>query len=432
MSNPNLDPQLKIGEQDLENARSKLVDLVKGKEGTTLERKAKIRKAAKTLSNELTPNEIFGILQKKTIFDINRSYHKLRKSAQVDAILDIANQQRSQESDVEILDQLISSCYGPVKNQITNGFMVAPDDIIGVFFEDEFLARAHYPVPYIILPAFVEKLQWAWIGAAHEVGHHVYWQVSSLRDELDVRVAEELATEGTSYPIQRLCFHWLEEIFSDLYGLLLMGRAFLLSGQTLYLYNSISANKLNQLPSDPDQQNSTIQKILFESKSTRHPAPMVRANIGLYAYQKLMDSPTLIDVGQWDANVAIAFQTDFIPNPHTSSPEWVSEPPAEPLTEPLSYQVVTKAMKIVVNVLLTSKLYSLDNHSLEELVNFKNEETLRDSLFPQVKGNPLNPKKAQDIVTWAHSAAGKTIDEDSAWRYWIAAQYLSNHNQTNV
>jgi len=425
MSNPNLDPQLKIGEQDLEDARNKLVDLVKDKEGTILELKAKIRKAAKTLSNELTPNKIFGTLQKKTIFDISRSYHKLRKSAQIDAILDIADQQRSQESDVEILDQLISSCYGPVKNQITNGFKVAPDDIIGVFFEDEFLARAHYPVPYIILPAFVEKLQWAWIGAAHEVGHHIYWQVPSLRDELDVRVAEKLSSEGINYQIQRLYFHWLEEIFSDLYGLLIMGEAFLRSGQVLFLYESIPANKLNQLPSDPDQQNSTIQKILFEAKSTRHPAPIIRANIGLYAYQKLMKSPTLIDVGQWNANIAGAFQPVSLPNPHASSPEWSDQPPTE-----LSYDDVATAMEMVIDIILTTKLYAFNNHSLEELVNFQTEENLRDSLFPQVKGNPINPKKAQEIVNWA-SDAGKTIDKDSAWRYWIAAQYLSVHSQTD-
>ena len=112
-----------------------------------------------------------------------------------------------------------------------------------VYFEEEALIRQGYAVynrvPSISLPTSTWCSPWLWLSLAHEVGHYVYQNMDPPDDRraadprqnqlgltLQERVKIALERKGASEAIQKLWEGWLEELFADLFGVLVLGPAY--------------------------------------------------------------------------------------------------------------------------------------------------------------------------------------------------------------
>jgi hypothetical protein len=105
-------------------------------------------------------------------------------------------------------------------------------------------------VPAIAIPLDVWHEPWHWMGLAHEVGHYVFWNLE-LRDENGHLMTDENGKPATveqrlkttmrnqlwdvtskleweeSDAVRDLWRSWVEEVFSDIYGALILGPAYI-------------------------------------------------------------------------------------------------------------------------------------------------------------------------------------------------------------
>jgi hypothetical protein len=339
-------------------------------------------------------------------------FRLLREASQTLSALEIADRQRlgsnppAMLDEVAALDNLIASCYSPGFGNIRSAQVPIPlDTILGIFLEDEFLARI-VGVPYIAIPVFLRRLPWGWLGIAHEVGHLLY-ATPMLQDELDIVVGQALSAAEPSLPlpVRRLWFRCLPEVFSDLYGILTMGKAFVYSGQAVYLYASMPPN--SQRPED-------LAKKLVEGKSPTHPAPLMRGRLGIYAYEKLKDAalPNNDPLLLWRPEVVEPLADEPIPDP------------AEPESSLVQAEVI-KAMETVVNTMLNTSLHTLGCKRLADMVDFKGDETIRDTLYQALLKGELQPQLEESPARkHLEDQLSQSLDQVQVMRYWIAAQRL--------
>ena len=279
---------------------------------------------------------------------------------------------------LEYIDKLISSCYQPVANIVGDKLKFQPDEILAIFYQDEYLTRPNGLVPYMLVPNYFEgNNPENWIGVGHETGHHVYRQVQGFREEMEVTVTKAMRSSsvlvgGKSIPVQnsqqRFWFNCLEETFADLYGILMLGAAFVYS--ELLIIDSSGHQK-------PEK--------MLKSDQT-HPTPLIRGEMGIYIYEWLLKNspdPGKNPDNQDDLNnlksnwehIIYGLHDKTMRDPHTpKSPSLVDE---WNKSGEMDYDETVVVMKLILETMLNSEFRALGCNRLQNLVNFQKDEQER-------------------------------------------------------
>ena len=117
-------------------------------------------------------------------------------------------------------------------NQLSDSAQPGSLDRFLVFFEENtwiHLGRLAYKrVPSIGLPLRTWRSPWLWQGLAHEVGHFVYQNIETpagqsgdLKERLSKRLEQNLSKNA-----MKMWNEWLEEVFADIYGVLILGPSY--------------------------------------------------------------------------------------------------------------------------------------------------------------------------------------------------------------
>lgn len=138
-------------------------------------------------------------------------------------------------------DAIVNACYAPVRD-FANAHnvelsthhpfaMYSPDALSILFFRDT-------PIASLNVPTSLNSSVWYWPAIAHEVAHDTFRSVNGLESWLRGRLQ---APERMALPIfyreqeQWSAFgSWLEEIFCDLFGVLMMGPAYVHSMSVVF------------------------------------------------------------------------------------------------------------------------------------------------------------------------------------------------------
>jgi hypothetical protein len=290
--------------------------------------------------------------------------------------------------DLQGLDELMASCYEPVR-AAGNRFRLTfqPEQILVIFFQDAYLSRPTEPVPYITLPNFTQTTSRAtgkpmtWMGIGHEVGHHVFRQLLGFRDEVTLAIQETLSNQPPAQ--QRLWISYAEEAFADCYAILTLGRAFLYTHHPIILYAG-SGHAATAAANEDEY----IHEALFECGDATHATPELRSQLGIYAYQRLIGSNQLPDeLEDWLNNVIGAFSDPFYDdvlsprgklydpaNGHTLVQGDIFNP--NPDKKLARHETIT-AMKMAVDAIALHHFVSLGNTCLKDLVDLASEEQQR-------------------------------------------------------
>jgi hypothetical protein len=278
------------------------------------------------------------------------------------------------------IEELIQSCYEPFSPFLHTrpGYQrkpIPPDKILAVYFQGEYLYRPIGPVPFLIVPNYLEgNIPYEWTGVGHETGHHVYRQVPGLREELEVTVGRALrngsvTVNGQSIPItetqQRLWFNYLEESFADTIGVLTLGAAFVYTGHVMIRYY-LSDDKLRGIG----------------TRDLTHPVPIIRGLMANYVYERLLlndpHNPDLTDLHalqqEWQ-EVINALPGKSLRDPHTPIVKYLVDKWNS--SGDLDYDETVAVMRLFVNTMLDSKLESLDCKSISEVLDFSRDERKR-------------------------------------------------------
>jgi hypothetical protein len=101
-----------------------------------------------------------------------------------------------------------------------------------VFFEETVQIHqrklAYDRVPSISLPLSTWRSPWLWLGLGHEVGHYIYHNLEQSDSGISLRAAleEAIGTIIQGKQAQSLWREWLEEVFADIFGVLVLGPAY--------------------------------------------------------------------------------------------------------------------------------------------------------------------------------------------------------------
>lgn len=132
--------------------------------------------------------------------------------------------------------------------------------------------EAIYPrVPTVMIPLANRRDPWLWIGIGHEVGHYV-WDHSDLKTLLPGSLAHqalEILNQDKALGHDQLSQwnEWLEEVFADIFGVLILGPAFV---RSFVAWLSSNISQENLLENDHD-----------------HALPLLRPLIQLWALREL-------------------------------------------------------------------------------------------------------------------------------------------------
>ena len=139
-------------------------------------------------------------------------------------------------------DALANACYDPILDYARGRDLPVLHDEVATLLGDEDLAAIVGPVPHlapiVLPPAWATEVAW-WPALAHEVGHCFYRSVEGLDAEL--RRTLQLPPAGaqlsphqvTAREIEVAFGRWLEEIFCDAFGVMMLGPALVRSGMWL-------------------------------------------------------------------------------------------------------------------------------------------------------------------------------------------------------
>jgi hypothetical protein len=189
-------------------------------------------------------------------------------------------------------DAVVHSLYDRISLNQQLRLRVPGQQLVTVFYESRVLTRvSDFPVQYIVAPYWGHKLIWNWLAFAHEIGHHVWANVGgeydtessglSIRDELFVHLTAFLLSETS--PDERLFWSkWMEEMFADLFCLLLIGPAAIHSMQ--HMFFALPPQDLSQHLKIMDP-----QEWLRRAYDDEHPIPYLRVYLNLDTL-RLLDS----------------------------------------------------------------------------------------------------------------------------------------------
>jgi hypothetical protein len=165
--------------------------------------------------------------------------NEIHRLERVSAVTKELLRQRLAESDRAVLgdaDALANACYRPILDFARrHNLPVVSNQPMTLFYPGGTfiqLAFLEYKLAPIGLPESYRTSPWRWPAIAHEIAHDFYASVRNLEQELIERLHVEPAEQEAIRPgdeaFDRLLLRiWLEEIFADLAGALMIGPAYL-------------------------------------------------------------------------------------------------------------------------------------------------------------------------------------------------------------
>ncbi len=170
-------------------------------------------------------------------------------------------------------DALAGACYGPILDHAWGRDLPLLHDHVATLLGDEDLAALVGPFPHGLAPV-VLPLQWAtevgwWPAMAHEVAHCFCRSVDGLDAELRRKLqlpeadAELSRYSLTSRDLEVAFGRWLEEIFADAFGVMMLGPAAVRSA--IWLLGS---------PREPQQ--ASVCQLAGPRLLDEHPPPHLR------------------------------------------------------------------------------------------------------------------------------------------------------------
>jgi hypothetical protein len=133
--------------------------------------------------------------------------------------------------------------------------------------------KKYQRVPTIAIPKFTWNHPWLWMGIAHEIGHHI-WDYYNLGEKIvqNLVIEQLFSSEAMSNRKHLILFsQWLEEIFADIYGVLILGPAYV-NSLMAWLTVRIRIDGETLLEDDQD-----------------HPPPILRPLIQIEVLKKLRE-----------------------------------------------------------------------------------------------------------------------------------------------
>jgi hypothetical protein len=164
---------------------------------------------------------------------------EIQRLERVPAVTKEILRQRSVEADRAVLgdaDALAIACYRPILDFARrHNLPIESNQPITLFYQGGTfieLAFLEYKLAPIGLPESYRTSPWRWPAIAHEIAHDFYASLQDLGQELVEKLELELDEQTSVRPGDEafdrlLCRIWLEEIFADVAGALMIGPAYL-------------------------------------------------------------------------------------------------------------------------------------------------------------------------------------------------------------
>lgn len=256
-------------------------------------------------------------------------------------------------------DMVVDTLYQELEDKQLR-LRLAGIDLITVFFESRLFTTTDVPAPYIVAPYWGINLVWNWLAFGHEIGHHAYINIGeTITDQNigDISLGEELTTHVVAYlltlpdkNIRQIWYHWIEEIFADLFCILRFGPVTVGSMQHMFFHLPPKGFKrfLKQPPQHRDW--------LLRADDDEHPIPYLRVYLAIGALQ------ILEELSQDDY-----FKTEFSPKARerlrqrwNNFFEGVQPKLYHHFSEqPLSFEEMRKVGQEILRIMLDTPLYTL-------------------------------------------------------------------------
>lgn len=178
--------------------------------------------------------------------------------------------------------------YLHLADEMAEGWLGKPSRRFFVYFQKTYsISRFEYDqrIPSISIPLDVWRDPWHWMGIAHEIGHHVYWNsrkdIHGLIDTdqpieflLKTKIYEAFSTIvdkniTDKNPINtvwqqhsamlELWDQWIEEIFADVFGALILGTAYV---ESLIAWMAPQLDSDNLFDTSDDHPSAFIRPLL--------------------------------------------------------------------------------------------------------------------------------------------------------------------------
>lgn len=259
-----------------------------------------------------------------------------------------------------------------------------------------FLSATNMPLLYVAVPRFGHKQIWPFLGYAHEAGHFVLRNVNGLSAELVVNIMMNLG--GEEQKVQSIWYRWIEEIFADIYGLLVIGPGFASSQQRILLLLEPQVNeRLGK--------NTDVRVGLLHASDKTHPPPHLRAHLTFDALRLI--SPQAAEKTErlqtnWD-DLFLEKRDVDTSKIFLFTPDGIEE---------FSFEDMHKIGQTVLKVMLETPLFALGKKPTAREPNPSPKRSLKEVFHSPVvertmsirsTGGAQKPQSFQDLLTTAQN-----------------------------
>jgi len=266
--------------------------------------------------------------------------------------------------------------------------------------EDYYYTYTHaheHPIALISIPRRGTTSVWNWLALPHEIGHNIFDNVIGYERELSRKIRSALSPEKFKIPGDRLPYglkksalmeiiwnYWLDEVMADIIGTLFSGPAYIMARQ----------EDSCDIAADIGGSHITLWDVKGMDMM-KHP---------VCHFRMIMCSEVLTRIGFAGDAAELDMRWEQM---HPRVTEYVWADPAVGYKElfRISRPELTRAMKIVLDVILHKPLRVLNNHSLLEIVRYTPEEHAKilQIDWELTKVHPSIPKTARPRMVLAAS-----------------------------
>ncbi len=277
--------------------------------------------------------------------------------------------------------------------------------------EDYYFTYTHaheHPIALISIPRKGATSVWNWLALPHEIGHNIFDNVIGYERELSRKIRAVLSAERFKIPGKRLPYRlpkaalmeivwtfWLDEAMADIIGTLFAGPAYVMARQ----------EDSCDIAADLGGAHIT----LFDVKGMdmmKHPVCHFRVCICTEVLRRIGFAGDAAELDLRWADV------------HPDITEYVWFDPAADYVElfRISREELTRAMNMLLDVILDRKIRVLNGHSLTEVIRYTPEEHAMVLQIEQelTRDRPRFPKDARPRMVLAASRFAFERDPEAA------------------
>jgi hypothetical protein len=266
--------------------------------------------------------------------------------------------------------------------------------------EDYYYTYTHaheHPIALVSIPRKGTTSIWNWLALPHEIGHNIFDNVIGYERELGRKIRTALSNERFKIPGPRLPYgfkksalmeiiwnSWLDETMADIYGTLFAGPAFVMARQ----------EDSCDIAADIGGAHITLWDVKGMDMM-KHPVCHFRVCICTEVLRRIGFAGDAAEIDlRWEAL-------------HPKITEYVWFDPSTGYKElfRISRAELTRAMNLVLDVVLDRKMRVLNNESLLDLVRYTPEEhaMVLQIEWELTRKNPKFPKGARPRMVLAAS-----------------------------